>query len=100
MSEILATTGTEKYLEKIIKSEIAHQKRLSKIKAEILADESLPMLDRAVLGITGSEKILNVHKDLANKAKAHSNEPIIGVKRPGVEQLRGEGGFTSCLLRI
>lgn len=70
----------ETWTKKLEASEKRHLTRVRGLRRDILADESLGDLDRAVLGMTGSQERLTEYQDLARKIGAQAGHPIIAIE--------------------
>jgi hypothetical protein len=84
--------GTAKYREKFDAADRQHMRRVRKLRAQVLEDESLPDLDRAVLGATGSFEELYRHQRLAEKIGSLVGQPIIRIDRIEREQVTEASG--------
>jgi hypothetical protein len=73
-------TSTQQWQSKIEAGEKRYLQRHRKLKEQIRMDESLPDLDRAVLGATGSPEELKRYQDLARKIGGLAGQPIIKIE--------------------
>jgi hypothetical protein len=70
-------TGTEKYLGKIERANNVRDDLLRDIRLEALYDTDLPDLDRAVLGLTGSDERLTHYREVNEEISRNIGKPII-----------------------
>lgn len=77
--------GIEKQVNKIDQSENRHLQRVRSVRHEVLKDESLDPLDRAVFGMTGSKEQLDKYRALAELVGDSKSQPIILVQEVGYD---------------
>lgn len=92
---------TDTYVARVAQSEFRHAKRVTEIRRAALYDESLPDLDRATFGLTGSTEKLEHYRKLGERVIEHIGEPIIVIKdTAGGKVKRASGGIVAGPVKV
>ncbi len=95
MAETVNANPVASYIEKIEKGRERQLAREAKIRDELLHDENVPALDRALLGLSGSDASHAFYSKLAEKVAAAQGEPIVATNYKYGTQAKYAGGLIS-----